>query len=229
MSTDLQELLETIDAPPARPGFRDLVYETAADRDNRAARQARVALVLVGALCIAAISSTAVLGFGGRTPATYDKTFACAVPVVGGIPVLHFEAAGPFSGKFTSTGWLQLALPSPIGARIQLFSALGAHPGGVTVDTQRCIPAARVPLQRGKLPLLGSFGRNAGLNDNDGDKCFSGGKIVFRLHAVLDKGSVERAQLAVETGTKLHPFIYADWTGRKTQVWAASGACAPES
>lgn len=224
MPTELRDLLETIDAPPPRSGFRERVYEIAADRDNRA-RRARLLLAAVGAVAVAALSATAVLGFGAASGAsgTYDKTFACPVPVIGGVPVFNFEADGPSS---SSSGGLQITLPAYVGAPRRLVGAYGSHPGGVSVDTKACAPAPRIPLQRGNLHSLGSFGRNDGLDYGDGDRCFSGATIVFRLRAALNNGSVERAQFAVRTGAHPHPFLYVSWTGAKTQVWG-SDACGP--
>src|SRR5438067_6320426 len=86
--------LDDLVAPPARPGFREQLWERIEQRERTASRRWRTVAVVAFGSAVAAASAAGVLAFGtaGGSSGPIDRTLSCPVSVVGGVNLLRLGA-----------------------------------------------------------------------------------------------------------------------------------------
>lgn len=221
MSVDLHDLA----APPARPRFREELWERAEAAERRSARRWRATALTAIAAAVAATSAAGVFAVrgGAAFTGTYDRTMSCPVTVQGGIPVARLQAHSTYS---TVTFGQKLSLAS----NAALLDSAGHSLGGVSAvrlgygfpADGSCKPAARVPLAPSGLPLYDVYKPgDAGLGSMDnGAMCFVGAHVRVRVQAAVGSDRASSGRLALWTGTKkLRPVAYVDWAPKRVAVY----------
>jgi hypothetical protein len=220
VSVDLHDLA----APPARPRFRDELWERAEAAERRSARRWRATAFAAIAGAVATTTAAGVLAVRS-TPAftgTYDQTKSCAVPIQGGIPVVHLLAHSTYATTMSGTLY---HFPSVVA----LSDANGESLGGMSqgrrswgFGSDACTTAGRVALGHGRLPLVGTFvAGDPGLGSTGEDAaCFVGGHVRVRVQAVVRNDKPVSGQVTMWTGGKhLRQVLSVDWAPKRIAVY----------
>lgn len=218
--------LEDLVAPPARPGFREELWERAEARERAVARGWRAVAIAAVALAAAALGAAGVLAFGGGTAVatgTYDRTASCPVPVQGGVPA--FQLVGDTRLRTFNNGTWQVfpgQILIQVGAQQIELAGLAGSPGGLGFTSTACRSAARVPLTHAGLPPATIVGPGDGLGSRNGLTCLSGSRITVRIRATVDRANAPiAAQVAIRTGKKLRPLAFLDWTPKRIVAYVS--------
>lgn len=225
--------LHDLKAPPARPGFREELFERADLAERRAARRWRVAAIAATAAAVGATSAAGVLAFGDGPSIgakTYDISRVCPVPIQGGIPVAWLSAHAKVS-RFTNGKTLRYAALGNISANGAVnFGGISSVKGGVGMSGPPvCKSAPPVPLKPSGLRLYDTYTTNEigpGVEDF-GVKCFVGAHVRSRVHAVTGSNGVPTSgQIVLWTGAKkLRPVAFIDWTPTKVKLYFDTDDC----
>lgn len=226
MSLELDDLV----APPARPGFREELWERAASQDRSLVRRWRTLAVISLTFGTAAASAAGVLAFGGGGAAkAIDRTVSCPIPIQGGVPAFEI-GTGPSGRTFYSGKWH--AYPGFMGISIgpQAAPLIGVSSGsaGYVLDQSLCARATRIPLTRERLPAPTIIKSGDPVGYQLDDTCLSAATIAIRLHVQFGRGGVPaEAQMAVKSGKRLKPIAFIDWTPKRVSWTVSADNCHP--
>lgn len=225
--------LHDLKAPPARPSFREELFECAELADRRAARRWRLAAIGATAAAIAAVSAAGAIAFGTGPSAgarTVDVSRVCSVPIHGGIPVAWITAHAKVR-RFNNGKYITYAGFAGFGSQSGAnFGGVASVKEGVGISgPEWCKPAKPAPLRPSGLKLYDTYRTDdpgPGIEDF-GVKCLVGATIRVHVRAVVGANGVPTsARLAMWTGRKrLRPVSYIEWTPTKVKLYLDTDDC----
>jgi hypothetical protein len=222
MPVDLDDLV----APPPAPGFRERLWERAAERDRVVSRRWRAAAIGATAVATAAVSAAGVLAFGSGTsagPKTFDATRSCPVAVQGGIPVARLQAHSTSSRLNNGQMFRLVAFAGFTDSAGHSLGGIGQAAHGYGFPEGTCSRAPAIPLTRSGLPLYDVFkpgDDGFGAWDN-GVACWTAARMTVRIHVNVDKNDVPTTgTIVMRTGKKkLRPVVYIEWAAKRVAVY----------
>lgn len=236
---ELREALEQLasQAPPARWGFDDELWELIDARGRSTRLRWRLAAVALSALAIAGVGATGVFALRS-TPAgtTVDRTISCRLTST--LASASFRIGADIKEPSARVGGGLTQQPGELwagtdslmyaGASKLLTPSVGAKPvkQGYYFDSTLCGRAQRpIALSRTGLPSLGSFSRAGNTQLAQTCSVAPSSVLTIRLRIVLSKpGTPASAQLSIRGGKHSHPLAFVSWTPTRFTAYAAA-AC----
>jgi hypothetical protein len=233
-------LLELEGAAP--DGFYEDLWDAIEVHGRTVARRRTLAMSLVLAAAVAALTSAAVHALahdGTRAfagPRTMQRSYACTIPAANGVPVLTIDAA-PLSGY---------ASPKPVPSHVLVtvgvpIGVTGPPPiadwtGGYAVppfDTGRvCSPASAVAYSPRGLTLEGVYpqtrhGGNGVYAPSLHVRCLYAAHVVVSTRLQLDRrGRPVAAKLAIRSARgRKQPIAYVEWSPALVRAYTDSSSC----
>lgn len=224
--------LDRLVGPRASGDFAERLGAFIRDRERARARRWRATAIVAAAAAVAAVASAGVFAFGAESAAgVVDRTITCEIPEMGGAPVFNLWANGYYPA-YAQNGRANRETPAGVGVSTG-FAALPRYLAYVSSSepvyfSSACAPAARIPLARAGLPLLGVYLARKSFADSTDDRCLYFKRITIRIRARIgSNGRPTTATVAIRAGARLKPFLYAEFSKARVAVYRLDGYCRP--
>ena len=230
--------LDRLAAPPARPGFREELWERVEAAERAATRRWRrlsVALAVVAAFAVAGATALAATLVSSKSPSAIDKTLSCTTSLQGQRPVIWVQAnlksrLIPVSSVDVLTNPAANSVVAGQQTQQSQQLAVAAAKDGIGIDDVTCVPSTRrVPLARSGLhaaptittTFIGSLWQSCVLANRP-----RADRALLHVHVTLSGGIPTNAELAVRNEVTNAPVAYVVWTPTRVVSYFAA-TCKP--